>query len=420
MEKAKNILNVILVILTAVAMLVIGLYAYYSIFVKETTIGINNIGDQSPIDILEIKDKQKLTQEEIDYYENRYFFVANVFDNANKNGEELYELRLDYFTDYTLEHTACRSTGMQLLGAYTRSNKTEIVSDVGDYVSPYFTYYDTANMVSWQGGNLATQLNRNTKLIIKIDNKPYQIQLTGYETITNGWWIFQFPSEFYYLYSAVFLDVMDLVKSNSLGYGDYYTTVNLTKYFTVYAFDENKGKFVEDDITDEIFNYAVIKFHYEANGVTKASQSMFGQINCNSKYGEDNTIDTNYWQERVVFNLTESDLEYRSSDIYGGQVAYLSAKTKETLSKMQRAEINVILDVDSKYFSENNINFVGFDFGAFENVAVNKIRITGSKNIYFLENSLKNTKLKSIERSKSITLNFDDNAYNSAFSEVAI
>lgn len=423
MEVGKKIVNILLIILTIIAMIAIGLFAYFKVFVKETTIGINYIDNQVPIDILEIKNKQELSEEEIEYYENRYLFNANIFDNTNNNGEELQEIRLDYFTDYTLEHTACRSTGMQYLG-----NLISQTTNVGDKTEEYvnnlvderLTYYDTTNMISWNGGKLATVLNRNTKLIIKIANKPYEIQLTGKKSWTEGWWIFAREYTLYYDYGDIFVDIVKAVKTNSKGYGDYYITLNLSEYFTVYAFDEAKGKFVEDNITDQIFNYAVLKFHYEANGATRASQSLFGQINCNSKYGEDTSIDTTYWQERIVYTLTEKDLLFRTSEVYEGEVAYLSVATKETLSKMPRAEINIKIDVNSSYFTDNEINFIGFDFNAFEGVTLNKITLTGSKTINFLDNSLKDTKLKKLEHESTILLNIEENAINSEFEEVIL
>lgn len=423
MEVGKKIVNILLIILTIIAMIAIGLFAYFKLFIKETTVGINYISDQAPVDILEIKDKQELSEAEIEYYENRYLFNANVLDNANNNGEELQEIRLDYFTDYSLEHTACRSTGMQYLGNLVM--QTNNVGDkseeyVNNLVDERLTYYDTTDMISWNGGRLATQLNRNTKLIIKIDNKPYQIQLTGKKSWTEGWWIFAHEYTLYYDYGDVFAHIVKAVKTNSQRYGDYYITVNLSEYFTVYAFDEAKGKFVEDNITDQIFNYAVLKFHYEANGVTRASQSLFGQINCNSKYGEDTSIDTTYWQERIVYTLTEKDLLFRTSEVYEGEVAYLSVATKETLSKMPRAEINIKIDVNSSYFTDNEINFVGFDFNAFEGVTLNKITLTGSKTINFLDNSLKDTKLKKLEHESTILLNIEENAINSEFEEVIL
>lgn len=57
-------------------------------------------------------------------------------------------------------------------------------------------------------------------------------------------------------------------------YGDYYITVDLSEYFTIRAFDTESGKFKEDDVTDIIKNYSVLKFHYDENGARNSSQSL--------------------------------------------------------------------------------------------------------------------------------------------------
>ncbi len=422
MEKAKKILNILIIILVVISIFMIGIFAYYKLFVKDTTIGVNYIGDQSPLDIEELKASGELTQEEIDYYENRVLFTANVYDNKNENGLELYELNLEYFTDYKLLHTACRATGMQHIGAY--NSFTSLEYDVDNQVSSGLTYYDTVNMISYSGGNVATQLTRNQEFIIKIDNKPFTIQLTGSQSRTEGWGIFKYEVITYYYYGAVFMDIMDSVKSNSRGYGDYYLTLNLSKYFTVKSYNEKTGKFVEDDVSDSIRNYAVIKFHYDSNGCQRASQSMFGQINCDSSYGVNKDVDSSYWSNRVVYTLNESDLSYRHSDLYNGELAYLSLETKNILNSMNDVDIEISLSLISSYFSKNNLKFVGFDTSAFENVNVNSLKIisnpfdSSSKRIYFLDYSFKNTNLKTITSPSNIILDISENAFNSDYQKV--
>lgn len=416
MEKAKNIFHILLIILLVLSLVVIGVFAYYKFFVKDLTIGINNIGDQNPVNLVELKDQNKLTEEEIEYYENRYLFNVNIFDNSKGNGEELYELRLDYFMDPSLLHIACRSTGMQRVGALSFSDVVVGSKEEGNsLVSPGAYYYDTTDMISWSGGNFATQLNRNAKLIIKVDNRPYLMQLTGKE-VYKEWWG---TREYLYLYGAVFKDAINAVKINSRGYGDYYITLNLSKYFTLYEYDAKSGKFIEDNISDEVFNYAVLKFHYSPNGVTKASQSMFGQVYGDRNYGETD-IDTSYWQEKVVYTLTEKDLSYRYSEVYSGSLATLKVDILETLSKLENVEINVKIDTNSQYFEDNNINFVGFDFNAFEGVKLNNLVLNGSGTIKFLENSLKDTGLRKLIRSNAIVLDMDENAINSEFVGVVV
>ena len=69
-----------------------------------------------------------------------------------------------------------------------------------------------------------------------------------------------------YNYLNVFADCMQAIRSNSAGYGDYYITVDLSEYFTIRELDEH-GKYKQDDVTDIIKNYSVLKFHYDENGI---------------------------------------------------------------------------------------------------------------------------------------------------------
>jgi hypothetical protein len=209
--------------------------------------------------------------------------------------------------------------------------------------------------------------------------------------------------------------VFKAVKSNSRGYGDYYITVDLSEFFTVKEYDPASGQYKADDVTDIIKNYAALKFHYEANGAAASSQSLFGSIECNSKYdlNADN-YDTTYWQERFVYNLTAKDLALRYSEVSGGSFASLPLSARETFKKSGRIKVNIYLDlVDT--------NIVGFDMNAFEGFEIDTIRLTGTdQTFHFLGECLYNSNVKTIERSSGVTLDFADDAINNEYNEVVL
>jgi hypothetical protein len=342
---------------------------------------------------------------------------------------------------YKLQSADYRSSGMQYLGDYKHETIT-IPSGVsnheqyaGRYIDTRFYYYDTTNGISWngQGGNndtVATALVRDTQLIIKIDGKAYAIQLNGKEETYRDKYFLGFlwktgtelASVYYYLYSNLFESVFQAVKTNSAGYGDYYITLDLSKYFSIREYDTATGKFKADNVTDVIKNYAVLKFRYNENGAVSSSQSIFGLIECNRKYayGEGENYDTTYWQERFVYTLTEKDLKYRYSAAYDGYFASLTQDTKKLFSKMPRAKVNIRLDLNAAYLTENNINLVGFDYNAFENFEIDTVRITGSGTFYLLDKCLYNSNLKTLERSKGIVLEFGTNAINNGYTGVVL
>lgn len=421
MKVLKTIGNCCLVFLTVISICVIIAFVYYHYFVKDTTIGVNNINDQLAVDI---KKDEDLTPEEKNEFEERWFMEASYYSNAKNNGVQLQELKYNYFTGYNLTSDQYRSTGMQYMGDFeTYMNEVGSEKEVQQRVLSEFYYYDTTNGITWSGfkgqyGSVSTTLNRDEQFIIKIDNRPFSIQLTGQYDVYGRLWGFLWnvkQATVYFDYGDVFDCVFSAIKSNDHGYGDYYITLDLSQYFTIREYDGDSSKFKDDDVTDIIKNYAVLKFHYDENGARNSTQSLFGSIECNSKYdiAEDN-IDTTYWQERIVYNLTANDLALRYSDFYEGSFASLSMSTKEMFANMGRAKVNITLDLTST-------NIIGFDFNAFENLEIDTIRIIGTRRtFYLLEKSLYNTNLSRLEHSSEITFDFAENAIDSEFSEVIL
>ncbi len=421
MKALKTIANCCLVFITVLAVCVIIAFVYYHYFVKDTTIGVNNVNDQLAVDI---KKDDELTEEEKDEFEERWFMEANYYSNDKDNGVQLQELKYNYFTGYNLTQDQYRSTGMQFLGDFrTYTQEVHKESEANEKVLSEFYYYDTTNGINWSGfkgqyGSVSTVLNRNQQFIIKIDNRPFSIKLDGkYDTYGRLWgflWTVK-QSTTYFDYGDVFDAVFTAIKSNDKGYGDYYITLDLSQYFSIKEYDIDSGKFKDDDVTDIIKNYAVLKFHYDENGARNSSQSLFGSIECNSKYDTaDEKIDTTYWQERIVYNLTANDLELRYSEFYEGSFASLPLSTKEMFANMGRAKVNITLDL-------TNTSIIGFDFNAFENLEIDTIRITGTRRtFYLLDKCLYNTKLSRLEHSAEITLDFAENVIDSEYSEVVL
>lgn len=423
MKTIKVIGNCCLVFLAVIAILVSLGYCYYHFIINDKTMGINNINDQLAIDI---KKSDELTEEEKNEFEERYFMEASYFSNAKNNGIELQELKYNYFTGFDLTQNQYRSTGMQYIGDFETYMKTvNSDNEANSRVLDEFYYYDTTNGLTWSGfkgqyGSVATTLNRDEQFIIKIDNKPYSIQLTGkydlYGRFLGFLWTVK-TGTVYFDYGDVFDCVFKAIKSNDKGYGDYYITLDLSQYFNIREYDTESKKFKTDNVTDIIKNYAVLKFHYDENGAKNSTQSLFGIIECNSKYDlVEDKVDTTYWQERMLYSLTEKDFTYRYSDTYKGYFASLNLDTKKLFAEMPRTKVNISIDLQSDYLKANKINIVGFDYNGLENFEIDTLQITGeSQTFYMLEKALYNTKLQTLKYSNGITFDFGLNAINSEY-----
>ena len=459
-----NCCLVFLAILGAAVSLALG---YYHFFVKEITIGVNYIDNQVGLDIVDIINSEDLTEEEKDEMQDRYFLEVNYYSNDNNNGIMLQELKINYFTDFNLLSSGYRSSGMQYLGDYqglpldTWDGNSEIsfmkignndryygtsdecVQIANNYVDKSFNYYDFTNGINWNGitnnnGSIATELKRTTEFIIKIDDRAFSIKLDKYfdkdvGDVRNifgiGWKVGEKYNRYYYTFGSLFQSCMQAVRTNSAGYGDYYITVDLSSLFSIKEYDLENKKFKEDNVSDIIKSYAVLKFHYDENGARNSSQSMFGIIDNNSKYDiEEETVDTTYWQERMTYNLDEKAkyngkdiFVYRYSEVYGGYFVSLNLDVKQIFQEMPRAKVNIIFDLNSDYLKEKNINIVGLDYNAFADFEIDTITFKGeNQTIYLLDSALYNSNLKTLKYSAGISFVIADNSINSEYEEVQL
>lgn len=465
MKVLKTIANCCVVFLCVISVCVIIGFIYYHYFVKDTTIGVNNIDNQVGLDVQDILKSDDLTEEEKDELKDRYFLEVNYYSNDKGNGIMLQELKMNYFMTTSLLSADYRSTGMQYLGDYqglpldvwdgntsvkfinpfgnndryygTDDNAMKIVNS---YVDKSFNYYDYTNGINWNGvtnenGSIATELKRTTEFIIKIDDRAFAISLNKYfdrdvgdlrNIFGIGWKVGDIYNRYYYTYGSLFQSCMQAVKTNSAGYGDYYITVDLSSLFSIKEYDYETKKFKTDDVTDIIKSYSVLKFHYDENGARNSTQSLFGIIDNNSKYDvSEDKIDTSYWQERMTYNLdTTSKLRgedifaYRYSEVYDGYFVSLTMDAKKLFAEIPRAKINIRLDLDA--FSLDH-NIVGLDYNAFENLEIDTLTIRGgTQTFYLLEKSLFGTNLQTLKTSTGITLDGVQNAIDNEYSGVII
>lgn len=463
----KVIGNCCLAFLAIIGAMIALLFCYYHYFIKDTTMGINYIDNQVGLDITEIVNSGELTEEEIDELNDRYFLEVNYYSNDKNNGIMLQELKINYFTDFNLLSSGYRSSGMQYIGDYqglpldTWDGNSELkfqvfgdknryygtseesVKIANDYVDKSFNYYDFTNGINWNGitnnnGSIATELKRTTEFIIKIDDRAFSIKLDKYfdkdiGDVRNifgiGWKVGEKYNRYYYTFGSLFQSCMQAVRTNSAGYGDYYITVDLSSLFSIKEYDLETKKFKEDNVTDIIKNYAVLKFHYHENGARNSSQSMFGIIDNNSKYDiEEDIVDTTYWQERMTYNLSEMSkfngkeiFDYRYSEVYDGYFVSLNMDIKQLFIDMPRAKVNITFNLNSNYLLDKDINIVGLDYNAFKDFEIDTLTFIGNtEQIFILDNALYNSKLQTLKYTNGISFVIATDATNSNYEEVLL
>lgn len=421
----KRIVDFCVICLTLVACLFIGLFIYQSFIDKEFTVGVNNIDNQLAVDAEVIESDS--SSSDID---RRVLFQVNYYSNNKGNGTKLRELSFNYFDDWTLSQNVYRSSGIQFLNDYYTVNndlnyddnitfseydvrmawnysnpdtmKRKIKSLESNFAKSDLYFYDWTADVSYQGkpnSSVATGLQVNHPYVIKIDGKPYAITLDKtYDYVVKNFWG-SWTNTVNFTWYDIFQGCMTAVEGNSGGYGDFYIKGDFSKYFTIFGFNKETGKFDDDSVSDIIRTYAVIKFHYDENGASSAKDSLFDQLYADANYG---ITEVDYAGIKSVYTFTEKDFSCRYSDTVGGDLLSL----KQDAQNFIELHPNSLIKFDIDFSSLENV--IGFDFNAFAGVPINKLclRSDSAKTLTFLDDSLSSSGVNLIYKSDLLTLRF--------------
>ncbi len=422
--------KICLIILCVVALILDILYVYFRYIDPSKTITINNIGNQVAIDT--ITDAEGLTDEEKRALENRTLFTVNMYDNTNKNGIFLGEMQMNYFMSYNLSTTDYRSSGVQWAINIELFEKEVDLFKVGynsNYDNMYsIMEYETTDGVSWNGKieemSIATALERDKEYIIKIDNQPYSIILNGTYTKSEPLWGFLWNVEntYNYNFQDLFLLLLQATQTNSKGVGTRYLQIDLSEFFTVKKFNSETGVF-EPQQSDIVKNYCVVKINYSKNGAVSSNQSLFNIIANNPSFDVDNNeISTEYWNATITYDLSDSDLSYRYSELYQGYFVSASQDLIVKFANMPSSKIDVVINLDSDFIKNHNYNIIGLDYNAFQNLKLNSLTIKSEElaTLTLLDYCLADTNIKTLNYTNTITLIKSNTAINNDCVEVVL
>ena len=389
----KKILDVLVIWITIVAVLFIAVYIYYLVTDKDL------FTNSTSTYVASYKDPH--TGEDVNAMSVQYF------QNYNNTGKEVVEARINGYSDQTMQ--AIYGRGYQLV---IDGDKTELY------------YCDTYDGVSWSSMHKYDDTNDEGQsknfYYVSINDELYAIRLDGsYEKTSTdvgkivgaiwvgpyiiqsaqtGNWGFTKTETIYYTMEDLLLHFKDLATSLSYGTGDFeLPVVDLGDFIHVYDVDED-GTVSDTPIGEggQINSYFSIDVHYDRRGMTYAEQSMFKSVAGDSNYNVTGIdFDVNYWQSRVVYNLDESDFDYRYSSVDEGNYYFLSSSTINELKSYDNLEINIIFDI-SKIDTEENI--LGFDYYALNGIEVENLTIKSNTATDFtlLNGSLDGTGIEKI------------------------
>ena len=373
-EKKRGILFAFVYITTAVALL-FGVYAVYNLIAvqKPWTLGVVYASK------LEANDQQVP------------IVTVKVSSNQNNNGQDLYEIQFNSYTDS--EGNGIAGFGIQAVGRnwaiynidqyssfdylsgdrmfelvdrlnsgerFLKQNETYIFGDI-------YLYYTGDNGIIYYS---LSDSDLDDYLLIDIGGQAYRLVLKDYTyTTTSGalWWKDTETHTARYSWFEVFDRIIDSALKDSgpaQGYAEYpLSLMDLSHYFTVEYKDEDDQYHPMAD-TAENRTYLTIQCEYDLDGATELSDSMFNIVANSTTWSYfNNTSVSDYWMATTEeFTLDESMLNYIYYSSYDGYYLTLDVKLENYL-KTAKESVKVVIDIDKKTdYTLSGIDLKNFTF----------------------------------------------------------
>lgn len=348
-------------------MLALGVYSVYNLIAvqKPWTLGVTYAGAISTDD----------TQANI--------IDVNIKSNANNNGEVLYEIQFNSYTD--TDGSGIAGFGIQVVGSdYALYNMSDLFNNTGlvNFESAQKKYDRMLNQNSsyifgdvylyYTGDNGKVYRSLNVSelddyLLIDIDGAYYRLVLNDYPvTTTSGtlWWEKEEVTYVQYSWFDVFDYIIQSALSNSAT--EVYEKFALPLFdlsdFLKIEYKDEDGQYKQMPDTAENRNYMTIQVTYDKDGAVETSDSMFNMVGSSSTwsyYNEDYIKD--YWQATSSITITDSMLNYTYNDLYEAYFLTLDPTFVEYLQNSKN-EINITLDLSNKVA----IDYAGIDLQYFD------------------------------------------------------
>lgn len=361
--KIQSILGATIAVLILCSIALIGYNSYYWKYVAPTRTTISTA----------YVDNLKYVEDET------YFMEVNYFSNALKNGAEVFEVRLNYYTDpekVPEDEKVFKnvySSGIQFIGkpAFKTIKRNEPGSwgflKLGDNHSyaleltgDNHKYYNTTNGKSYEAIAKLGEVGINDKWIVDFDGTIALIEQRGFSTDNPR--VGQNSFEHFYEYLDINSFIDALYKSvASLDNGLDVLQFDMSKWFKGYILDETGRKFETVSHGHQNWMFINVKVNKSSNGLLSASQSIFNMVNADSNYYFDGSTLSDYWKSKTVYTLVANDFDFISHN--GSTTDYLARLKPAAINYLwsfNNLDINVIIDLDSKYLVDTNKKLVGF------------------------------------------------------------
>ncbi len=318
--------------------------------------------------------------------------TVKIHDNTNKNGQTLYEVQFNSYTDH--EGGSVSGFGMQCTGdwelfnglkSFDYFNIKRLIELNEKYNNSKQMFYTTALgdfYLYYMGDDKSSYMlpDNNIKdyLLIDIQGTIYKLTLKNYtfNRVKDSKWA-QFKNslndewgreEVKTQYS--WYEVFDYIIKSALTSSARETNsvfplslLDLDPYMKIEKQD-SKGRFDEVPKTTETRNYLTIQVEYTKDGATKATDSKFNQVGYSTTWSYNNQKEVkDYWNAYTTINLTEKHLSKISSSHYTDSY-YLTIDKNfvDSLNKLPNKDLKININLDNLDYKALGIYMDNFVF----------------------------------------------------------
>ena len=374
LNKAQKGFMITLYILTAFALLV-SAFVIYNIVTREKpwTIGVTYAStltaNENNVDICKV----------------------TIHDNTNNNGDSLYEIQFNSYTD--ADGTGVAGFGIQAVGDdwsvwnYDQNYQNYVFrnmgTDFGNATEGYsrvliqnnsYIFGDVYLYYTGDDGLVYYNISADdldNYLLIDIDGQFYRLTLKEYSYTVDkdGFWNGLFGQKetrtATYSWFEVFNKIISSAKEHSSA--EEYQEFALKFYdladFLNIEYKDESGQYHKLDDTSERRNYLAIQVEYDRDGVVEAKDSAFYQIANSTTWNYYENLDLDdYWNAYSDIEITEDHISAVYNSIENAYYITLDERFSEYLSTLQMAKISINLNLDNLDYAIYGIDLQNFDF----------------------------------------------------------
>ena len=334
--------------------------------------------------------------------EQNYFIEVNYFSNELRNGEQVLEIRFNYYTDANTPDTNnpdsfknVYSTGIQFMGTPRFSlgdyrlggtgflGLTDILQRrnhfAGNRGTNYF-FYNTTNGISY---NAINNLEMIENWIVDFDGVVGKLVSRGDILMREA-----FLQRMYRHWNHI-----DMIEAMYNSIRNFENGINVLQFDMSRFFTGRQivnGQFAPPN-SDLSWLFVNVKVNRSSNGMITSNQSLFGRVRDNHSWAHSTQgTPSDFWQSRTVVELTVRDFEFISTGVGANFFGVLRADAVVFLRSFNNLDIVININLNAPLPIGEGI-FNGLGVNPFGVLNIKEINIrSNTQTVFYLPYAIPN------------------------------